>query len=192
MKNSQWFLTASLAAVIAFTSLSVIASADEGEMPADKPMQQNREEVKAAIASGDYNAFAEVAPEQMLEKITADNFGRFQEMHQHLEAAAEIADELGLKDMKKGQFKNMKGKMKGNMQRRGMNEDVRNAIASGDYEAFAAVAPDKMLEHINTDNFGQLVEFHNAIENKDFETAKEIQEELGMPGPKGQGQKGIR
>lgn len=182
MKNSKWFLTASLAAVIAFTSLSVIASADEGEMPEDKPMQQNHEEVKAAIASGDYNAFAEVAPEKMLEQINADNFGRFVEMHDHLESAKAIADELGLEKMgHKGQ---KKGHMKG-------NEEVREAIANGDYDAFVEVAPEKMLEVINADNFSRLIDFHTAIENKDFETAKEIKDELGMPDRHAKGQKGF-
>lgn len=181
MKNSKWFLTASLAAVIAFTSLSVIASADEGEFPQNK--QQNMEEMKAAIESGDYNAFAEVAPEQMLEQINADNFGRFVEMHEHLEAAKAIADELGLKKM--GHMKDkMKGKMKGHIMKN--KGEIRAAVEAGGYDAWVELHTQgdhdpKILEFINEENFYLLGELHEAIQNQDFETAKEIKDELGMP-----------
>lgn len=190
MKKSQWFLTASLAAIIAFTSLSVIASADEGEMPADRPMQQNKEEVQAAIASGDYNAFAEVAPEQMLEQITAENFSRFVEMHEHLEAAKAIADELGLKKAPKMQKKS--GMMKGHLMKN--RKEIREAVENGDYNAWVELHSQgeheaKILEFITEENFYLLGELHEAIQNQDFETAKEIKAELGLPDRPAQGQR---
>jgi len=175
MKKSNFFLTASLAAIIAFTSLSVIASADDGgEMPEAGERGEKRIEMQTALESRDYNAFAEVAPEQLLEKVNADNFDRFLEMHDHMEAAKAIAEELGIEKMGKH-----KGKMKGKFQEK--RAELKEAIASGSYETFAEIAPEKMLEHINADNFDQLVEMHNALESQDFETAKEIAEELGLP-----------
>ncbi|MFZ6015436.1 MAG: hypothetical protein ACOYUZ_03720 [Patescibacteria group bacterium] len=78
------------------------------------------------------------------------------------------------------------------------NEDVKAAIESRDYNAFvAAVTPEngqapKILETITANNFSKFCDMHNAIKNQDFETAKSIAEELGLPGPgmrgNGQGQ----
>lgn len=120
MQTSKWLLTTTLAAAIAFSSLSLIASADDGEAPADleRPMQQHMEEIKAAVEGGDYNAFAEVAPEKLLEVINADNFGRFVEMHQYREKVRNIAEELGLPQGK--------GKMNGKMHKFQNCEQVRN------------------------------------------------------------------
>jgi anti-sigma28 factor (negative regulator of flagellin synthesis) len=189
MKNSQWFLTASLAAVIAFTSLSVIASADEGEFPQDKPMHPQMEEVKAAIESGDYNAFAEVAPEHLLEKINADNFGRFQEMHNHMEQARAIGEELGLE---RGPGMDKRAQMKGHMMEN--REEIKAAVENGDYNAWVELHEgtefgSKILEHINEENFSRLGDLHEAIQNQDFETAKTIKAELGLPDRAAQGQK---
>jgi len=192
MKISKWLLTSTLAAAIAFTSLSVIASANEATEPEAGEKQQHMEEVKAAVESGDYNAFAEVAPEKMLEYINADNFGRFVEMHNHLDSAKEIADELGLPKMKM----QMKGKMHQNKGGKLMEnkEEIRAAVEAGDYDAwYELVTQDdrggKILEYINEDNFSKLGELHEALQNEDFETAKSIKAELGLPDrpEKGQG-----
>lgn len=191
MKKSQWFLTASLAAIIAFTSLSVVASADEGETPADadRPMQQNHEEMRATVESGDYNAFAEVAPEHLLEKINTDNFGRFQEMHSHMEQARTIGEELGLeRGSKMGQKNGMK---KGHMMEN--REEIKAAVENGDYNAWVELHEgtefgSKILEHINEENFSKLGELHEAIQSQDFETVEALKAELGMPDkPEGQG-----
>ncbi|MFC1810591.1 hypothetical protein ACFLZH_03765 [Patescibacteria group bacterium] len=180
MKNSKWLTAAGLAAVFAFTTVFSVAMADEGFAPEDKPDRPQMEELKAAIASGDYNAFAEIAPEKMLEQINADNFGRFVEMHEHLEAARQIAEELGLEKMGKMHQKGqMKGKMKGQMKE--TQKEMRAAIENNDYNAFAEVAPEKMLEFINADNFHLLVELHEAKESGDFERAKELAAEIGFP-----------
>lgn len=186
MKTSKWLLTTTLAAAIAFTSLSIIASADDGEQPAEAgERQQIMEQVQAAVDSGDYNAFAEVAPEKMLEYINADNFERFVEMHNHLESAKEIAEELGLPNgrqmLQKAHQKGVKhGKFMEN------REEIKEAVENGDYDAWVALHEDgereaKILEYINEDNFHLLAELHEAIQNQDFETAQAIKEELGMP-----------
>ncbi len=112
MKTSKWLLTTTLAAAIAFSSLSLIASADNVKRPEniERPMQQHMEEMKTAVENGDYRAFAKLAPERLLEVINEDNFSRFQEMHNHRQAAREIAEELGLPQKK------MHAKMQKNQQ----------------------------------------------------------------------------
>jgi anti-sigma28 factor (negative regulator of flagellin synthesis) len=188
MKIPNWFLTSTLAAAIAFTSLSLIASADEGTTPADvdQPMQQHMEEMKAAVESGDYNAFAEVAPEQLLEVINADNFGRFIEMHNHLQSAQTIAEELGLPQgrMGAGMHKLGKGEMKGELMQN--REEIRAAIEAGDYQAWYELQTQnnrnpKILEYVNEGNFAKFAELHKAIQNRDFETAKDLKVELDLP-----------
>jgi hypothetical protein len=71
-------------------------------------MQEHMQEMKTAVENGDYQTFAELAPERLLEVINEDNFSRFQEMHNHRQAAREIAKELGLQQRKmhKHKFKN--------------------------------------------------------------------------------------
>jgi hypothetical protein len=75
------------------------------------------------------------------------------------------------------------------------NEAVQNAIETGDYNAFVAAitnedgnAP-KILETVTADNFARFVDMHNAMQSKDFETAKTIADELGLkqPGMRGPG-----
>lgn len=61
-----------------------------------------REKVENAIDEGNYTAWAEAMAEApghpyVLEVVNESNFGSYCEMHEHLEAAKEIADELGLR-----------------------------------------------------------------------------------------------
>ena len=62
-------------------------------------------------------------------------------------------------------------------------EAVKAAMASGDYNAWAAAhdADDPMLEMINLENFPKLIQAHDY-----FESGREIMAELGIE--KGQGQ----
>ncbi len=74
-------------------------------------------------------------------------------------------------------------KAKGYMQ----NEDVQSAFANRDYAAFVAAvtsedgALPKHFEGITADNFDRYADMHEAMQSKDFETAKAIAEELGLP-----------
>lgn len=126
MKMSKWFLTASLAAIIAFTSVYTVASAQNADNQGLKmgqgkgQMAQHAEEMKAALDSGDYDAFTAVAPEKLLEVINADNFPRFLEMHNHLEQARAIGDELGLPQGR------IKGKFKANMNQNNEGFDFKS------------------------------------------------------------------
>jgi hypothetical protein len=61
---------------------------------------------------------------------------------------------------------------------------VEAALESGDYTAWQAATADRagpMAELITADNFGKLVELHNARESGDYETAQKLATELGLP-----------
>jgi hypothetical protein len=74
--------------------------------------QEQREAIHAAALAGDYQAWLNLVsqdgelPEHM-KNITADNFARFSEMHQNMQKAHEIREELGLKQFGKGRGKGM-------------------------------------------------------------------------------------
>lgn len=68
-------------------------------------------------------------------------------------------------------------------------EKVRSAIETKDYEAFKlAVGYTKMAEAIDSEaKFNQLVEAHELREAGKHDEAREIMEELGLPGKFGKG-----
>ncbi|MFH1287051.1 MAG: hypothetical protein ABII02_04890 [Candidatus Magasanikbacteria bacterium] len=74
------------------------AIAEELGLPEIGQMKgEHREAVQAAVEAGDYAAFQEaVGDGKMAEVIIEENFGRFIEMHNHMDAAKTIAEELGL------------------------------------------------------------------------------------------------
>jgi len=136
MKLIKKMLPAGLASLmIAFAVMTLGTSANE-TTPAAQPrfnaeqrtekraeMEQMHEQMQAAIEANDYNAFIEAASDcpfgdKLLEKVTEENFPKFVEMHNHLDAAKAIADELGLPQrdghfgghMMHGGFGNMKGR----------------------------------------------------------------------------------
>ena len=73
--------------------------------------------------------------------------------------------------------------------------EVQTAIENNDYETWKSLMEeskfnDKILEVINADNFSRYVEMHQAMQNKDFDTAQAISEELGLPDFRGPGPRG--
>lgn len=94
----------------------------QAKMEAKKAEREvQREAVKAALESGDYDAWVDAIPEDapILEKITEDNFDRLVEMHELKEDARAIAEELGLE---KGDMGHRKGHSR--MGGRGMHGGV--------------------------------------------------------------------
>jgi len=68
-------------------------------------------------------------------------------------------------------------------------EVEQKALESGDYNAWKEAAGDtRIAEQITDDNFAKFVEMHKALQNKDFETAENISEELGLKGGFGMGE----
>ncbi|MFC1656069.1 hypothetical protein ACFL3C_04310 [Patescibacteria group bacterium] len=218
MKNVNKVLAITgIVAVLAITNVasSALANTGEGVNEGDAPqmqqmhkqmdpekmeeMKQHREEVKAAVESGDYDAWYALMSEHeragdILEKINADNFYLLEDMHQAIqdgdrEGAKAIADELGIKKPMKHRGKMGKNfdpekaeEMKAHM------EAVKGFVDSGDYQGWVNYLAEegkdpKILETINADNFHLLGELHEAKENGDREGAKAIADELGFERP---------
>jgi len=63
---------------------------------------------------------------------------------------------------------------------------MKEAIEAGDYEAWKSAVEDlgwdSKLDKINEDNFDIFVAMHQAKQEGDFETAKQLREELGFTG----------
>ncbi len=96
---------------------------------------------------------------------------------------------------------NLSGANRGVMQRmhneKGLmnNEAMQTSITNRDYNAFVTAITNEdgtvseQFETITADNFNRFVDMHEAMQNKDFETAKAIADELGLkqPGMRGEG-----
>ena len=63
-------------------------------------------------------------------------------------------------------------------------EAVRDALEANDYDAWVEAVEDhpRNIENIvNEDNFDVFVEMHEAREAGDYDTARQLREELGLP-----------
>ncbi len=97
----------------------------------------------------------------MMEKLTQDNFDKLVEHHEN---RAEHRENM---------------------------EAVKAAIDSGDYDAYLEASDNLPEGHevMSEDVFDIVVQMHQARQNGDHETAKELREQLGddFPGPMGKG-----
>ncbi len=154
--------------------------------------EETREAIKAAVENGDYDTFKDLVSqdekgEKILEKVTAENFGKFKEMHELREAgdkegAQAIADELGIQKPH--------GKNHGPRFDEETREEIKTAVENGDYETFKGLVTqdgrgEKILEKVTPENFDRFKALHEAREAGDKDTAKEIAEELGIEGKRG-------
>lgn len=206
MKNStKMFAITGIISALAMTSVAGTAftafAQEEGDQAYDpqvkeecnrRPGGENMEAMKEAIESGDYDAWVALVSEnkrggEILEKINADNFYLLSEMHQAKvdgdhEKVKEIAEELDIKP----RFKGKKGMKKGMGMDPEVREQLKEAVQTGDFDTFSSLVSEgkhgaKILENVNADNFFLLNEMHEARANGDFESAKEIAEQLGLP-----------
>lgn len=126
---------------------------------------ENKEAVREAIETGDFAGWKET----MQAGLTEENFARMQEKFQNRE------EHMGLM--------------------REHREAINQGLESGDYDTwFEAIEEMKasrrgvteitLTEIITEENFARYIEFHEAMQEKDYETATEIAEELGLE-PKG-------
>ncbi len=123
------------------------------------------EEMAHALESGDYDAYIgalDSADRQfMAHTLTEEQFNaraeNYQQMQQRMQERAQLM------------------------------ENAAEAIQNHDYaawvEAVSSMDPQPaILEMVNEDNFDKFVELQNARMSWDFETAKELSEELGISG----------
>ena len=113
-----------------------------------------REAVMSAIESGDFEAWKAA----ITETLTEENFNRIREMQQNRE---ERMNEM---------HENM--------------ESIIQALEDEDYEAWKIAIEEsgrtEMLDVIDEENFEILVQIHEAEISGDFETARELSQELGI------------
>ena len=74
------------------------------------------------------------------------------------------------------------------------HEAMVEAIESGDYQAWAELHQDhgRVLEFITEDNFDQFTTMHQLMRDGNYEEAKVIRDELGLPQKNKQFRKGFR
>ena len=174
--------------VLAFTFTFVsstyadTASEDGASHPSIEERQEMRAAIQEAVANADYDTWVSLVGEtrfgeQMLEIITEDNFDTFAEAHNLINEGRELIQSLEIPRPVRGSEKPT-DEMKEN------REAIKAAVESGDYETWASLASDEMLEVISTeDDFNTLVEAHNMIQE-----GREIMEDLGVPKPPKRGQ----
>ena len=155
--------------------------------------KENFAAVKEAVQNNDYTAWAEAMSEHPKgeEFVTQENFDTLVQAHELMEAgdkegAKALLEEAGIK---------RPGKFKGHGQRGQKFQEVREAVESGDYTAWAeamANHPNAEIE-INEATFATLQEAHELMEAGDKEGAKALLEEAGIKRPgkfKGHGPRG--
>ena len=116
---------------------------------------QNRQAVDQAIQNNDYPTWKFLMEGQ----LTQENFNKLVENHK---AMVERMTQMNATRAK-----------------------IDAAIGTGDYNAwYTAVTAGgmnpKITEVINKDNFATYVEFYKAVKNKDFTTAKQLADQLGI------------
>lgn len=122
---------------------------------------ESREDILNAIEAKDYNAWKAA----MSDRLTEVNFNVRVDRH---EARSAMHDAKSVM--------------------RDQREVKIQAIEAGDYDAFKLAAENwPMLSNIqNEEDFEILVQLHQAKQDGDYETVKELREELGMLGEFGQ------
>lgn len=152
----------------------------------DGAMKKNMQAMREVLENEDYDAFLETAGERVLEIIDSEEkFNQMVEAHNlmqdgNIEEARAIMEELGLPG--RGEIKE---KIRAHM------EAMKAALDAEDYSAWQEAAPERAKEIIDTqEEFDRLIEAHNHMEEGNFESAREIFEELGLKRGSGEGNRG--
>jgi len=179
-KNKFYLLTGLFGLLITTLTVSSLVSASDGSgkhfgMRFDSEQHQA---VEQAIENNDFDAWTDLMGDRKMgEAISSENFSQLVTMHDLMQAgnfeeAKALREELGLPGMQKRGFKMDPVQ----------HEAMQAAIANNDYDAWLGLAGDKNItEYVNVDNFDQFVAMHNLMNNDQFEEARAIAEELGLP-----------
>ena len=173
LSKKRWIAAAGIAtlavAVTATTASGVFAQAGK----------EKREAVEQALEANDFTAFQEAAQNTPLaDRITQENFTKFQELHSLKEQVRILEEELGLeRGHHKGQRKGQDGEKR---------KAVEAAIESGDFTAFQEATKDSpQAGEITEEQFAGMQEVHSLKEAGDHEAAKAKADELGLKKPHG-------
>lgn len=150
----------------------------------EKQGKENREEMKAALESQDYEAFVALLPEQRQEEfhntVSKEDFSEFVRMHElreagDFEAAEEIRELLGLPEHPERADKEA---------HKEQHEALHTAAENGDYDGFVELLPEdrqeEFTEKISADQFDDFVLMQELRKAGDKEGAEEIREFLGL------------
>lgn len=126
----------------------------------------NGNEIIDAIKAKDFNAWKEA----ITARLTEENFNKLVERHEKMsQRHGNMSEKLGARYPGIG----------------ALNEDMIKAVKDGDYEAWktAAVnANSPLLSKITTeDQFKILVQLYQAKQDGNYELAKELGQQLGLP-----------
>ncbi len=183
-------------ALLAVLSLAVI-----GSVVACDDQPENIVSVHEAIEAGDYDAWYETMSEKypaMTDKINEENFATFVELYNaavagDYETAKALSEELGLdEDVGPGSLQTIGANKEATQAatQTATRATVEEAIEAGDYATWYAIMSEKnpgMAEQISEEDFPTFSELFKAKNAGDYQTAKELKEELDFEaGPNGQ------
>jgi hypothetical protein len=142
-------------AILAFAAIALMGTGLVVAYPGFGFTSEDRTAIQEAIENDDYETWRSLMEAQLSE----ENFNQLRERHMEMQEMHE---------------------------QRAEKTAIEAAIEAGDYEAWvAAMGDDPMTDKITEENFTTLVEFYEARQNGDFETAKTLAEELGIEGFRG-------
>lgn len=186
--NKQQLFTAAIATTILTSGFALLATNAaeptnaQGERPSREEMKAHHDAVKAAIEANDYTAWVEAMSEHPKadEFVNEETFAVMVQAHElaqsgEKEAAKELLEENGI---------HRPGK-RGHGPKSEHHEAVREAIESGDYEAWveALSSHPNAEELISEENFATMQKAHELMESGEKEAAKELLEEAGFKRP---------
>lgn len=197
--RASYYKTIGAAALgLALVGGGMSAYAADGDNNATQ-IQENREAIHQALEDGDYETWKSLiderhaAMDEKQEEMTSEEtFNILQEAHELREAgdhegARELLEEAGIDKPGKGMHgkkgkRGGKGLMSGGIVMDAENrEAVKTAVENNDYDAWKTAleeAANDLLEQATQDRFNTLVDIHEALQNGDHDTAKELGETL--------------
>ena len=124
------------------------------------------EAARNALESGDYTSWKNA----MTAELTEERF------NQMVERQSQMAEKRGVMQENFAEKRNV-------MQE--ANEKIQQALDDGDYDAWKEAVSvsgrsSRIAEKITEDNFDTYVKMHQAMQDKDMETVKELSGEIGL------------
>ena len=195
-------LAGGLAAIVVATAVgayAVDAHDSEGERPDRAQIEAVHEAARAAVEAGDYGAWAEALADapKADERVNEMTFNVLVEASALRdagddEAARELLRENDIRPHRRGHNKDGERpelSEEERAEREARRDEVRSAVAAGDYDAWATALADAPHadEFVNEANFTVIAEAHSLREAGDREAARDLLQEndIRLPGKHG-------
>lgn len=136
--------------------------------------------IKEALEAGDYEAYMSALEENWKAykaELTEERFNEIVERHNQM-----AENRAAMQETREHRYQEMAEKRVAMQE---TNEKIQQALENGDYNAWKEAVStsgrsSRIAEKITEENFDTYVKLHEARQNKDWETAKELAEELGL------------